>query len=324
MTSSAVTIMVGARACCTWPTTLVPGKKQWTWGNGDFGRAWDRQLTDEDGPYIELMCGAFTDNQPDFSWLMPGEEKRFTQVFMPYKEIGPATNASKDAVISLEVDDGSATIGVHLTSRREVHVMLNDGENFLYSEEVELSPELPLLVKIPLPPDTDPGQLVLSVWADHQVLVDFRSQRDKELPAPEPAAAALPPSEIGSNEELYLNGAHLEQYRHATFPPEPYYREALRRDPADSRCYNALGLLLLRRGKFAEAEEAQSSARHGAIPIHTMVRPFTIWDLRSSFRTSLTKPVTLSTRRSGMRLGRARPVWSWRALAGGGDNSTRR
>ena len=62
---------------------LVPGKKQWTWGHGDFGRAWDRQLTDEDGPYIELMCGAFTDNQPDFSWLMPGEEKRFTQVFMP-------------------------------------------------------------------------------------------------------------------------------------------------------------------------------------------------------------------------------------------------
>ena len=25
---------------------LSPGKKQWTWGNGDFGRAWDRNLTD--------------------------------------------------------------------------------------------------------------------------------------------------------------------------------------------------------------------------------------------------------------------------------------
>ncbi|MFN2117707.1 MAG: DUF5107 domain-containing protein, partial [Candidatus Promineifilaceae bacterium] len=42
----------------------VPGKKQWTWGCGDFGQSWDRQLTDEDGPYIELMCGAYTDNQP--------------------------------------------------------------------------------------------------------------------------------------------------------------------------------------------------------------------------------------------------------------------
>jgi hypothetical protein len=36
---------------------FVPGKKQWVWGCGDFGRAWDRNLTDGDGPYAELMCG---------------------------------------------------------------------------------------------------------------------------------------------------------------------------------------------------------------------------------------------------------------------------
>ena len=46
----------------------------------------------------------------------------------------------------------------------------------------------------------------------------------------------------------------MEQYRHATYAPEPYYLEALRRDPGDSRCNNAMGLLLYRRGKFAEAE----------------------------------------------------------------------
>ena len=54
---------------------VSPGKKQWTWGCGDFGKAWDRNLTDEDGPYIELMTGMFTDNQPDFTWLKPFEEK---------------------------------------------------------------------------------------------------------------------------------------------------------------------------------------------------------------------------------------------------------
>lgn len=36
---------------------VSPGKKQWTWGCGDFGKAWDRNLTDENGPYIELMTG---------------------------------------------------------------------------------------------------------------------------------------------------------------------------------------------------------------------------------------------------------------------------
>jgi len=241
----------------------APGKKQWTWGNGDFGRAWDRQLTDEDGPYIELMCGAFTDNQPDFSWLQPGEEKRFTQVFMPYKDIGPPKNASKDALISLEVEDDCARIGVYLTSRREVHVMLHERGNCLYSKEMKLSPEQPLLETIFLPPDADPRRLDLSVWDDHRVLVSYEPGRDKALPAPEPAAAALPPAEIASNEALYLNGLHLEQYRHATYQPEPYYLEALRRDSADSRCNIRLGLLLLRRGQFTQAEAYFRAATAG-------------------------------------------------------------
>src|ERR1039458_4962513 len=51
---------------------IAPGKKQWTWGNQEFGYAWDRSLTDCDGPYIELMAGVYTDNQPDFSFLEIG------------------------------------------------------------------------------------------------------------------------------------------------------------------------------------------------------------------------------------------------------------
>ena len=35
---------------------VAPGKKLWTWGNAEFGYAWDRNLTDEDGPYVELMA----------------------------------------------------------------------------------------------------------------------------------------------------------------------------------------------------------------------------------------------------------------------------
>jgi len=48
---------------------------------------------------------------------------------------------------------------------------------------------------------------------------------------------------------------HLEQYRHATYDPRDYYLEALRRDPRESRCNNAMGRWLLRHGKFHEAEQ---------------------------------------------------------------------
>ena len=82
---------------------ISPGKKQWTWGSGDFGIAWDRNLTDNDGPYIELMTGVYTDNQPDFTWLQPYETKTFRQYFMPYKNVGEVKNASIEAAINLEI-----------------------------------------------------------------------------------------------------------------------------------------------------------------------------------------------------------------------------
>ena len=235
---------------------LVPGKKQWTWGNGDFGRAWDRQLTDDDGPYIELMCGAFTDNQPDFSWLMPGEEKCFTQVFMPYKEIGPAKNASRKAVVNLEFQAGTATVGVYVTRPRSTRVELRRGEVLLWEQTADLSPERTLTATVPLPGDalaSDVSLRVVDAPTGHE-LVAFTPPPPATAVIPAPATAAQPPSEIASNDELFLNGLHLEQYRHATFAPEPYYEEALRRDPFDSRCNNALGRLLYHSGKFAEAE----------------------------------------------------------------------
>ena len=234
---------------------FVPGKKQWTWGNGEFGQAWDRQLTDEDGPYIELMCGAFTDNQPDFSWIMPGEQKSFSQIFMPYKHIGPAKNANAEAAVNLVVQRDQVSIGVYLTSEREVVVELRDQGQVVYEKNIALNPENALTDMVDFKQAPREEDLSLHVFENQREIIAYQplSTRDRAIPAP--ARPALRPQDIPSNEELFLNGLHLEQYRHATYSPEPYYEEALRRDPGDSRCNNALGLLLYRRGKFADAEK---------------------------------------------------------------------
>jgi tetratricopeptide (TPR) repeat protein len=233
---------------------LAPGKKQWTWGNGDFGRAWDRQLTDEDGPYIELMCGAFTDNQPDFSWLMPGEEKRFTQTFMPFTAIGGVKNASVDVVLNLDIEGSIAHVGVYCSRPRTVRVLLTAGDAVIYDQIHDLSPAQALVTTAVLPASLPPQDVRLAVLDGAHELLAFSPLPESAIAPPPPAAPAPPPAAVASNEALFLHGLHLEQYRHATFEPEPYYLEALRRDPLDSRCNNALGRLLLRRGKFAEAE----------------------------------------------------------------------
>jgi hypothetical protein len=55
------------------------GKKQCTWGHSDFGRTWDRNLTDRNCLCIELMMGLHTNNQPSINWLTSYEKKLFTQ-----------------------------------------------------------------------------------------------------------------------------------------------------------------------------------------------------------------------------------------------------
>ncbi|MFN3331230.1 MAG: DUF5107 domain-containing protein, partial [Caldilinea sp.] len=181
---------------------LVPGKKQWTWGNGDFGRAWDRQLTDEDGPYIELMCGAFTDNQPDFSWLMPGEEKRFTQRFMPFTAIGGVKNASADVALNLEIEDGVARFGVYCSSPRTVRVVLTAAEAMIYDQLHELSPEQALTTAAKLPANLPPQAVRLAVFAsmdgDERELLDFSPLPERTVEPPPPATPAPPPAAVAS------------------------------------------------------------------------------------------------------------------------------
>ena len=233
---------------------VSPGKKQWTWGCGDFGQAWDRNLTDENGPYIELMTGMFCDNQPDFTWLKPFEEKTFTQYFMPYKAAGYVKNASTEVVLNLECTDGQAAITVYATGvYRDARVVLTAAGKPVFDRMLTLSPTDVLRESVPV--DVPETALVLSVYdTDGRLMLDYAPQAKRIEQIPDPAPAAKQPEEILTNEELYLTGLHIEQYRHATYLPDPYYLEALKRDPGDIRVNNAYGTLLLRRGLFAEAE----------------------------------------------------------------------
>ena len=234
---------------------ISPGKKQWTWGNGDFGQAWDRNLTDEDGPYIELMCGVYTDNQPDFSWLMPGEEKSFSQYFMPYHDLGVVKNASKDAMVNLETEDDTAIVKVYTTvACPAAKVVLTCNGVVLMQENFDFRPAKSYEKRVPLPFGADLKQLRVEVIRSGGMpLISWEPEPDIQKPLPEPAKAARYPHEIESTEELYLTGLHLEQYRHATYDPRDYYQEALVRDPKDNRCNNSLGLWYLRRGNFDKA-----------------------------------------------------------------------
>ncbi|MFV0503901.1 MAG: DUF5107 domain-containing protein [Lachnospirales bacterium] len=233
---------------------ISPGKKQWTWGYGEFGQAWDRNLTDEDGPYIELMTGVYTDNQPDFTWLKPFEEKTFKQYFMPYKKVGQVKNATINAILNVEFKDDGIYVCVYGTSYfKDAEIIISNKNTEVYTDEITISPN-DIFEKTIIASVDKKTDIKVEVKHLNRTLVEYSPIEESIPELASPAEAAKEPSEIITNEELFLTGQHIEQYRHATYLPDPYYLEGLKRDEFDIRINNAYGSLLMRRGDFKGAE----------------------------------------------------------------------
>ncbi len=238
--------------------TDVPGKKFWTWGTGSEGARWEKILTDEDGPYLELMFGAFSDNQPDYSWMMPYEVKTATQYWYPTREIGGVKNATAAAACNLEVRERGRRVFIGLSStsvHSRARLLLRAGDRPLIDRSVAIGPGQPIAIETDLPPETAEETLLLSLVAvDGRELVGYQPKKPAPAPFPRPVTPPPSPGDLQTAEELYFTGLRLEQFHNPAMEPYPYYEEALKRDPDDSRVNMALGRLFLIRGMHAEAE----------------------------------------------------------------------
>lgn len=320
---------------------IAPGKKQWTWGDGEVGRAWDRHLTDGDGPYVELMAGVFTDNQPDFSWLQPGETREFRQYWYPIQDIGPAVQATLDAAVGLQVDGRRARVGVATTAEHaEAHVEVLRGGAAIAGWTVPIGPGHPFTAVLDLDHDATRDDLVVVASAAGRELVRWEAH---EAPAAEPWVATEPPApaELASIDELVLTGTHLVQYRHPTRAAEPYFAEAVRRDPGDSRARVGLARLAYARGELEVALEHLDAAldrltRRNLNPAHgdaDLLRALVLERLgrhadaaaafgRASWDGALALPAALGRSRLALRAGDARAALGFADAAVRADASS--
>ena len=249
---------------------IAPGKKQWTWGNHEFGRVWDRELTDANGPYIELMAGVYTDNQPDFSYLSPYETKTFSQFWWPIQGIGPVQQASRQAALRMVVrEDRIIELGVCVSEPvRHARLVVMRGVEVLLERSFSLVPgkcwkhaELEFTGE-------NPAELMVTLFdEDGERLLGYRPVDERMIVRNREVATEPPsPEETASCDELYFTGEHLELYRHPTRSPELYWNEALRRDDGDARCNIGMGRRALRQGRFDVA------ARYFQIAIDRLTR----------------------------------------------------
>jgi tetratricopeptide (TPR) repeat protein len=226
---------------------IVKGAKLWEWGPGASGSMWDSKvLTDSDGPYAELMTGAYSDNQPDYSWLKPYEYKTFRQYWYPLRETAGAVAANLNATLNLsKISEGEYLIAVNTTKKYDnmtVHFLKKN--NPVFELKRNISPDNPFSEKIKLSnlPE-DEIRIILLDDSGKEVISYKPVKKDTDLLLPDPVVPPDIPENIESLEELYLTGLRIKQFHNARINSELYFQEALKRDPLDIRSNTMMGIL---------------------------------------------------------------------------------
>ncbi len=256
---------------------IVTGAKLWEWGPGPSGAMWDNQvLTDNGTPYAELMTGAYSDNQPDYSWIKPYEIKQFKQYWYPIRETNGIKTANLKGLLNLEVRSGDTLfIAANTTEKhKNARIRVMHKSNLLFEEDITIDPSEPYSHEIHLDDPVDEEDLCL-ILLDNQdnELIRYQPVHLEEVSElPEAVKPPLQPEEIKTIEELYLTGLRIKQFHNARMDPNDYFREALSRDPGDIRCNIQMGLSYKEQGYYEVAAGYFRKAIHRLTKEYTRPR----------------------------------------------------
>ena len=256
---------------------ITVGKKFFLWGNFPEAHVWDTVLTDNDGPYLELMVGCWSDNQPDYSWIAPYETRKVKQFWFPVKGIGGVKNVTIDGAVNVDrVKKDELLVGFHSTRVLQgctvtVSCGNNDARVVFTETNVAIDPNTPWCKTVKVDADAKNQQFTATIAdADGKVFLSYTPvPEDPHDPLPPRVATPKPPEEYTSAELAYLVGLRLDQFHNGIVDPVPYYKRALAIDPDYSRANVAMGVRLAKNGCFAEAKPYLEKAVARATQNHT-------------------------------------------------------
>ena len=253
---------------------IAKGAKLWEWGPGPRGSMWDTKvLTDSDGPYAELMAGAYSDNQPDYSWIKPYETKQVTQYWYPIRDLAGTKNANRNAAVNFELRPGNkAFLGLNVTQAHlNAQVVLTEEGKELHRQLIDISPAQPYTTELNLPAGVAEEKLKVTLNTNEgEHLISYQSvKKEYTEELPEEVQPPLSPSEIKTIEELYLTGLRIKQFHNARLDPMDYFQAALKQDPGDIRTNIQVGLDYKKRGMEEKA------AKHFRQAIQRLTKDYT-------------------------------------------------
>ena len=246
----------------------LPGKKGWTWGQGDDGAVNQRALTDEDGPYIEVQSGPLP-TQSDYAWLHPGQTVAWEEQWTPVFGLGEGFEYATPDLVVERVSAAAGDRFLFLPARAlpEAVVTLRTGDA-IHEATADLAPEAVFALGadsgLVVPPDAEVEVQV--AWRGETLLAyssPFRVPAEEPPPLPEaeePATAAAAFA-AGERADKALNRAAARRL----------YERALAFAPDHPDAAVALSVLDLKAARF-EAASARLAAVAAVNPEHGRAR----------------------------------------------------
>ena len=243
---------------------IIVGKKFWTWGTSPFGRMWDWILSDGGGPYAEPQAGGYTDNQPDFHWMNPGEVKSYSHFFFPVKEIGGFKEANENGALNLEFAKGVVKIGAYSTSEvKNAVVRLTYKGTTVFERITDIDPSKPVVgISTAAHKDLYNYKLVLLDAKENEIL-SYSPEVEIATEKPKASIAYEDPSLFKSVDELWHIGDFLYKNRDKNTAYK-FFVEILEKDSLNVIANLSMAQMEIEKGAYEIALKYVNSAAERA------------------------------------------------------------
>jgi len=230
----------------------LSGKKAWTWGTWDFGLVSQKNLTDNDGPYIEVQSGPLP-TQSDYGMLLPRAEVSWQEYWYPVHGLADGFEyATKDVAIQTARENEKLQLRILSTGKfYGANCTFSQGPRKLLRKTINLTPESQQTLTLFSAPRS-PVDITIKTKKG-QVLASFTTPLPiPKISPPETSKLMTKPDEQLTLEEKYLKARKYDLATDRRKARE-YYEKALKEDTQYSPALRALAVLDIEAGLYSQA-----------------------------------------------------------------------
>jgi tetratricopeptide (TPR) repeat protein len=252
--------------------TVVSGKKLWSWGKE--GDKWvGTELTDDKRSYVELQAGLF-ENQETYKFLEPGESRKFTEFWMPVRDMGGVSRANLEGVLNLSrspAANGRIQLTVEFNANHKIagaKLRVTDGANTVLDEAANLDPAFTYSKTLPDLAASASYTFQLLDAAAGKVLFTQTEDQCAALSAKDVKVGPQPKVDISmegrQTADALLDLAARNELMGALGFARENYQVALKRFPKEINVHRAAGRFALAENRFEDAVSELKIAQSGA------------------------------------------------------------